>query len=210
MTADPSNSSPPSPASDGRLISLSDGVFAFAMTLMVITLDVPKPESVSTADLPGTVQKQWPEFLSYGLTFWIIATYWFVHRRFFRQITGEDGAVGWINMLFLFSIVFLPYPCDMMGDFSDSRFALIFYATSMIVTSLVLTVLWEYSRRRGLMDKDVAEREHIGARVRGALIPGVMLLSIALSFFSLTAARFSWTLILVGEIVLRRSSGGTG
>jgi uncharacterized membrane protein len=109
MTADSPNQDP-NPISDGRLISLSDGVFAFAMTLMVITLDVPKPETVSTADLPRAVQQQWPEFLSYGLTFWIIATYWFVHRRFFRQITGEDNAVGWINMLFLFSIVFLPYP----------------------------------------------------------------------------------------------------
>ncbi|MGD9891559.1 MAG: TMEM175 family protein [Dehalococcoidia bacterium] len=203
MTADPSNQSGPTPISDGRLISLSDGVFAFAMTLMVITLDVPKPDSVTTAELPRAVQRQWPEFLGYGLTFWIIATFWFVHRRFFRQIVAEDVAVGWLNIAFLFCIVFLPYPTDMMGDFEQSRFALIFYATTMIVTSAILSVLWEYSRRRGLMAKSVVEREHFSARLRSALIPSVMLLSIALSFFSLAAARISWTLILVGEIVLK-------
>jgi uncharacterized membrane protein len=208
MTADSPNQDP-NPISDGRLISLSDGVFAFAMTLMVITLDVPKPESVSTAELPRAVQQQAPEFFSYGLTFWIIATYWFVHRRFFRQITGEDNAVGWINMLFLFSIVFLPYPCDMMGDFNDSQFALVFYAATMVATSLILSGLWQYSRAHGLMAKDVAEREHFTAKVRGALIPGVMLLSIGLSFFSLTAARISWSLILIGEIVLRRPATGS-
>ena len=90
-----------------------------------------------------------------------------------------------------------------------SRFALIFYAATMIATSLILTILWEYSRRRGLMDKDVADREHFSTRARSALIPGVMLLSIGLSFFSLTAARTSWSLILIGEIVLRRSATGS-
>jgi uncharacterized membrane protein len=205
MTADSSNQSPPPPISDGRLISLSDGVFAFAMTLMVITLDVPKPDSVTTAELPRAVQKQWPEFFGYFLTFWIIATYWFVHRRFFRQIVSEDAVVGWLNIAFLFCIVFLPYPTDMMGDFNQSQFALVFYATTMIVSSAVLSVLWEYSRARGLIVKDLAVREHFSARLRSALIPSVMLLSIALSFISLPAARTSWSLILIGEIVLKRS-----
>lgn len=208
MTADSSDASPPPPIADGRLVSLSDGVFAFAMTLMVITLDVPKPDSVTTADLPRTVQRQWPEFLSYFLSFWIIVTYWFVHRRMFRQITSEDAMLGWLNIFFLFCIVFLPYPTDMMGDFYSSQFALIFYAVTMIVTSVSISLLWEYSRARGLTIKNVPERMHASAKFRGVLIPGVMLLSIGLSFFSLAAARFSWVLILVGEFALRHTLDG--
>lgn len=205
MTSDSSNTPPP-PISDGRLISLSDGVFAFAMTLMVITLDVPRPDTVTTAELPRTVQRQWPEFFSYLVTFWVIATLWFVHRRLFREITSEDTALGWLNIAFLFCIVFLPYPSDMMGDFADSRFALIFYAGTMVVTSFILSALSEYSRWRGLFMKDLPPNVYREGRFRSVLVAGVMLISIGISFYSINAARFSWLLILVGEVVIRRSS----
>jgi uncharacterized membrane protein len=205
MTPD-NTGSPPPLISDGRLISLSDGVFAFAMTLMVITLDVPRPDAVTIDELPRTVQKQWPEFFSYLVTFWVIATFWFVHRRLFREIINEDTVVGWLSILFLFCIVFLPYPSDMMGNFPESQFALVFYAGTMAATSFVLSALSEYSRSRGLFMKDLPTNVYREGRFRSVLVAGVMLVSIGISFYSLDAARFSWLLILVGEAAIRRSS----
>src|SRR5215204_4385331 len=129
----PPTAPPAPPASDGRVLSLSDGVFAFALTLMVLTVTVPTPASVPSADLAAAVRRQWPEFASYAVSFLVVAVFWFAHRRLFRLVVADDGPSGWLNIAFLFAVTFLPYPTDMAGNYGDSRFAIVFYAVSMVV-----------------------------------------------------------------------------
>jgi uncharacterized membrane protein len=180
-------------------------VFAFALTLMVVTLDVPQPHEVTDAALPRTVRGQWPEFLSYGISFLVIGIFWFAHRRLFRQIVADDTISGWLNVLFLFCIAFLPYPTDMQGNFPDSRFALNFYNVWTVITSLALFVLWEYVRRYPRLTGGQVPPSPLGHEVlRESLIAGPFLLSILVSFVSVDAARYCWFLLLPGHLYRRR------
>src|SRR5262245_17990493 len=114
MTSSDERSVPEPPASDGRVLALSDGVFAFALTLMIVTLDVPKPDDVPAADLVRTVKDQGPAFFSYTVSFWVIGLFWFAHRRMYHRVVADDAGADWLNIAFLFSIAFLPYPTDMV------------------------------------------------------------------------------------------------
>jgi uncharacterized membrane protein len=202
---DPGDAPAPPPASDGRVLSLSDGVFAFALTLMVLTVSVPTPASVPAAELAGEVRRQWPQFASYALSFWVVAVFWFAHRRLFRLVVADDDVSGWLNVAFLFAVAFLPYPTDMAGNYRDSRFSATLYAASMVVVSLALTALseWVTSHPRltgGPLDRSV--RRYL--RLRAAATAGPFLLSLAVLPFGLAPARACWLLVSLGHLALAR------
>lgn len=188
-----------------RLISLSDGIFAFAMTLMVLQFDMPTPEKVAAGSLRREVLDQWPSLLSYALSFFVIANYWIVHHGMFRMIRSHDAGLVWLNILFLFSISFLPFPTDVMGEYDSDSFAVLFYAVAMSVTSLLSTVIWLYvSRRPRLLAGSVTPalaRYHL---LRGTGTTAIFLISAGLAEIDLTAARLFWLSLLVYHRALAR------
>jgi uncharacterized membrane protein len=180
-----------------RIIGLSDGVFAFAMTLMVLQLDVPSPASVATSDVAHQVLKQWPSFVAYALSFFMVANYWIVHHRIFRRIKAHDARLLWLNILCLFTISFLPFPTDVMGEYGETAFATSFYALSMATTSLILTLItWYASRDRRLVRQEVTPRQLRYNLLRGFGISGVFLASIGVALVSAGGARFFWLLLI--------------
>ena len=84
-----------------RISGLSDSVFAFAMTLMVLQFDTPSPETVAAGRLARDVIRQWQSLLAYVITFLVVASFWVAHHRTFRYIRSSDAAVVWLNILFL-------------------------------------------------------------------------------------------------------------
>jgi uncharacterized membrane protein len=188
---------PPSAADDDpsndRIISLSDGIFAFAMTLMVLQFDLPAPGRVAAGALRHDVLSQWPALISYAISYFVIANYWIVHHRMFRLIRTHDTGLIWINVAFLFSISFLPFPTDVVGEYRNEPFAVAFYALAMAATSLLSTVLWWYvSRRPRLLTSSVTRelaRYHL---LRGICVTAIFLASAALARIDTTLAQCSW------------------
>jgi uncharacterized membrane protein len=187
------------------VLSLSDGVFAFALTLMVLTLTVPTPATVAPADLPASVRRQSPEFLSYAISFLVVAVFWFAHRRLFRIVVADDGPSGWLNIAFLFGIAFLPYPTDMWGNYMESAFALAFYDVSMAAVSLTLTVLSEWvTAHPRLTGGPLSPQVRRYQRLRAAATAGPFLLSLLLVPVSLNAARWCLLIVPIGHLGLQR------
>jgi len=190
---------------ESRALSLSDGVFAFSMTLMVLTLSQPEPGRVATDDLARAVLDQVPSLVSYFFSFIVIAFFWQAHRRVFRYVTHHDTFVEWLNVLFLFSVSFLPYPTDIAGDYNDQRFSVVFYGASIWLTSTLLSLLWWYvSKDRRFLHARVPVQLINYQQARGLIIPFVALLSIGVSFASLNAAWLCWLLVPVGQIAVRQ------
>lgn len=94
-----------------RIIFFSDAIFAIVMTLLI--LDIPVPEiapGLAQAELPSRVLELWPKFFSYVLSFLVIGTYWLAHHGTYRYIESYDRGLMWLNLLFLLSISFVPFP----------------------------------------------------------------------------------------------------
>ena len=145
----------------GRIEAFSDGVFAIAITLLV--LDIGVPESAFDDLWRGIVQ-QWPAYLGYATSFITIGGIWLVHHGIFRRLQYANSRVMRLNLLLLMAVSFLPYPTRLIAeaihDDDAERAAVIFYGGSLLVISLLLGALWgSVARDRYLLRPEVTEQE---------------------------------------------------
>jgi uncharacterized membrane protein len=190
-----------------RIVNFSDAVFAIVITLLVLDIRVPNiPEGLVSQELPGRILALGPKFLSYVISFLVIAIYWQVHHRVFRPIRRYDRTLLWLNFLFLMAISFLPFPTSLLGEYSEEQLSVVIYASNAAIASLLLvSISWYAAAEHRLVSPDLvddeAERQQ---RVQGLAVPVVFLLSIGISFFSPRAAMYSWLLLSVTDPTIRR------
>ena len=189
-----------------RLLFFSDAVFAIVMTLLVLEIRVPEVSPhLAAMEVPNKVLALGPKFFSYMLSFLVIGTYWIAHHQTFRYVRSYNRMLLWLNLLFLLSISFIPFPTGLLGQYGNLRFAVIFYAASVGLARLLLALEWLY-----ITKGPIRTSEDLGSRLakyhsfRGFVIPLVFLISIGISFFSLNLAVYSWVLLFILDAVTWR------
>jgi uncharacterized membrane protein len=186
-----------------RIVFFSDAVFAIAITILV--LDIRVPDGLSPVQLPTQVLGLAPKYLSYAISFLVLAVYWQVHHRVFRPIRRYDGTLVWLNFLFLMAVAFLPFPTSLLGEYGGQRVSVAVYAANAAVASLLLSAIsWHAIRGHRLVAVDFDEEEARLRRLQGLAVPVVFLASIVVSFFSPMAAMYSWLLLAVTDPLVRR------
>ena len=188
-----------------RLLTLSDGVIAIALTLLVLQLRVPDPSQLanpdSAADLAAQLSKGSASLVSYVISFYVIAQFWMVHRQVFRRLSDQEEGLEWVNFAFLFTITIMPFASDLLGDFVGNPLAVDIFALNLLLASLSTQAMIIIARRKGLLISDARERS---ARISAAVVPVVMAASIGLSWWSTSAAMYSWILIAVVPAAIER------
>src|SRR5215472_15319593 len=114
-----------------RLEAFSDGVFAVAITLLVLNLQVPQITAIS--ELVPRLVELWPKLLSYVLSFVLVGIYWVAHHNTFHYIKRSDRNLLWLNILLLLCIVFIPFPTALLGQYPELRVSIIIYGGIAIV-----------------------------------------------------------------------------
>lgn len=186
-----------------RIVFFSDAVFAIAITILV--LDIRVPYGLSPAELPAEVLGLWPKYLSYVVSFLVLAIYWQAHHRVFRPIRGYDGTLVWLNFLFLMAVAFLPFPTSLLGEYGREQVSVVIYAANAAVASLLLSAIsWYAGRGHRLVPPDHDDEESKIRRLQGLAVPAVFLASIGVSFFSPMAAMYSWLLLAITDSIIRR------
>lgn len=154
-----------------RLVAFSDGVFAIAITLLILEI---KPPSEDEHLLHGLLAL-WPSYLAYALTFLFIGQVWANHHVMFDHIRAADRTMLLLNMLVLMVVAFLPFAtsvlADALRDGDDQRTAVVFYAIAFDLTALTFNAVWQYARRRKLLSNalDAEGAAAIGRRFQLAL-----------------------------------------
>jgi uncharacterized membrane protein len=190
-----------------RIVNLSDGVFAIAITLLILDIRVPDiPENLVASELPGQLLSLWPKYLGYFLSFVGISTFWMIHHSIFRPITGYDRPLLYLNFLFLMLVAFVPFPTSLLGEYGNQQLPVAVYAATLAVGRLLLTALHWYSTRDDRLLGEVQDPRTVRFfLIRGLTIPAIFLLSIGISFFSVSAAIWSWLVMLaVDAVIVRR------
>ncbi|HTY80863.1 MAG TPA: TMEM175 family protein [Candidatus Bathyarchaeia archaeon] len=194
--------------STGRLEAFSDGVFAIAITLLVLELSVPER---GFEDLWKGIADQWPSYLAYITSFVTIGGMWMAHHGIFRRLASADGMVMRLNILLLMLVSFLPFPTKLMAEAIDKtthaeRAAVIFYGLVLLAISLVTGALWRYvAAHRDLIEPEVSDDE---IRTITALTTpniGFYVAVVLLAFIAPQVAAFGYLLIAV--IALFRQHG---
>jgi TMEM175 potassium channel family protein len=190
-----------------RIVNLSDGVFAIAITLLVLNIQVPDiPEKVVSSQLPEALLSLWPKYLGYLLSFVGISAFWLIHHSIFRPIRSYDRSLLYLNFLFLMVVAFVPFPTALLGEYGDHQLPVAIYAATLAVGRLLLTAIHWYSTRNDrLLDEPQDPATVRFFLRRGLMIPAIFLLSIGISFFNVGVAIWTWLIMLVVDaVVIRR------
>jgi uncharacterized membrane protein len=189
---------------------LSDGVFAFAITLLVLNFDAPAAPETTTITARMVV-RLWPDLFSYVISFLVIGNFWVDHRHIFRHVRRHTPRVTWINLLLLMSVAFLPYPTSLLGDFGG-RIPVALYAASMATTGSLEYWLWRHvSSRDALLVEGVDERLVRFDRAQYLAAPLVFALSIPVALFvAVDLALALWGTLFILLPLLKRRYGVSG
>jgi uncharacterized membrane protein len=180
-----------------RLETFSDGVFAIAITLLVLLFEVPHLSDGES--LTHALTHQWPSYASYVVSFVTIGIIWVNHHTLFRHIVRVDRVFLFINVLFLMCVAFIPYPTAVVARFvrsGDARAAAALYGITMTSMAVSFNVLWQYAARGYRLLAADADRREVAGITRsfwpGALIYGT---ATAVAFASSTASVVLYALI---------------
>jgi uncharacterized membrane protein len=144
----------------GRLEAFSDGVFAIAITLLVLDIAVP---ASAEAHLLRSIANLWPSYLGYVTSVSTIGAIWLGHVAITEYLERTDVGFVRLNLLLLLVIAFLPFPTRLFAEFigtdSPERVAATIYGLSLLLASTLLLVLWRYALRNRLVRPDAADEE---------------------------------------------------
>jgi len=187
-----------------RIVAFSDGVFAIAITLLVLQLEV--PQHTSNADLWPKLWAERQDVFAYAISFAVVGRFWLVHHRFFGEVIRFDNRLIALNLFYLAWIVLMPFSSQVLGDHGGAEAAVVLYAANLVGVILVGSLLFSYAHRNGLTRTSPDE---VRADQRRSLaIAAFFLASIPIAFLDPTLAPYCWLALFVsgtaGRLVRRR------
>jgi len=189
--------------------ALSDGVFAIAITLLVLEISVPPG---SGDDLLRAFLNQWPSYLAYVVSFATIGGVWLGHNVITESLHQADARLIRLNLLLLMVVSFLPFPTRLLAEYiresGPERVAATVYGLTLLAAAGLVSALWRYALRQGLIhpDADDADVRMLTRRLAPGLAGYVVLIVVGL--FLPMVAVFGYLAIAVNLLIpVRRRSG---
>ena len=182
--------------------AFSDGVFAIAITLLVLEIAVP---AGSEADLLGAVLDQWPSYLAYLVSFSTIGAVWLEHTVITEFLERATSVFIRLNLLLLLVVSFLPFPTKLLGEYvgeeAPARVAVTIYGLTLFLASALVSLLWRYAVRERLIRPDIADTDV--KMITNRLTPGLAgyVLMIVLGLFLPVVAVLGYLIIAVYIII---------
>ncbi|HJQ19691.1 MAG TPA: TMEM175 family protein [Gemmatimonadaceae bacterium] len=142
-------------AETSRVEAFSDGVFAIAITLLILEIHVPP---ATDGALARSLLHLWPSFLAFLASFMTIGVMWMNHHRLFTLIETTDDVLMAVNLLLLLGITWIPFPTALLAEHlreTDGRVAGVVYAWSFFAIALVFNFMWRYAVRARLVANDL-------------------------------------------------------
>lgn len=187
-----------------RIASFSDAIFAVAITLLILNINLPLiPKGQVSQELGPAVKELIPHFWSFVLSFAVIGVYWMSHHGIFRFIKRSNRLFLWLNLAFMMSIVFLPFSTSMLGQYGGDRLAVMFYAGNLTMTGGLMGLLWWYaaSGNNRLVSKELSPETRKHIMIATLLPASIFFISIFVALVSTSAAKYLWLAIIPAEIL---------
>jgi uncharacterized membrane protein len=166
-----------------RIETLTDGIFAIAMTLLVLGIQVPTlPGAVTPAEFRTHVISILPQIFTYIVSFILLAVFWMNHHIFFI-IKRANTTLLWINVFWLMSIAFVPFSTSMIGRYGQFQLSQLIFDLNIFIIGVLWYANWRYSSHKGFVDEKVMPYVNQISRANLSL-PVVAVIAIMASFIS--------------------------
>ena len=177
-------------AETSRIEAFSDGVFAIAITLLILNIKIPP---AGNDDLSAELIGQWPSYFSFLVSFAFIGIMWMNHHRLFTHIARSDDVLLILNLLLLLGVVVVPFPTAVLAlhlGQAGQLPALILYNATYVFIAVIFNLLWRYasSAKRHLLARDVDPASVQRISNQYALGPICYLACLGLSWVSAAAS----------------------
>jgi len=194
-----------------RLQYFSDAVFAIAMTLLVLDIEIP---DVQESRLGDALRDALPQVFAFVLSFAVIAATWVAHHRRFEIVRVADRRLVQLNFALLLVVTFLPFPTAVLSEYGSETPAVVLYAGTVAALGLIQLVTWSHGRTAGLLKTEIDEATYRYGRRAHAVDPAVFLASIVVALLGFPlAAMLTWLAIPLASWLVRRTAdrgGSTG
>jgi uncharacterized membrane protein len=191
-----------------RLIGLTDDVFAFAITLLVLELVTPVVIGpASNTSLAAALASEYQSFIDLAVSFWVASLLWLAHHRIFRYIKGCDTGLLTLNLLFLFFIVLIPFATRVLDSYDSLQVAMLVFTIPLIGANLMNASIWRYACSSHLVDERTPQRTMRWLLVRGPVGAAMFAVSVLLAFIHPDVAFASWFAIPPALVLLDRRYG---
>jgi uncharacterized membrane protein len=138
-----------------RIAALSDGVFAIAMTLIVLEIHVPDPGPVqSEQDLWSALLTLGPRLLTYLLSFLTLGIFWSAQQTQLNLFATADRDLSWLQLVFLATVALMPFSTSLLAEFITFRLALVAYWANILLLGVIVYLAMIYAEGHGLLNKD--------------------------------------------------------
>jgi uncharacterized membrane protein len=184
-----------------RVANLSDGVYAIAMTLLVVTIGVP---AASDAHIGEELERLLPQFGAFFLSFAVIAFYWRAHHQFLSLLTAVDGPLLTWNLVYLAMIAFLPFLTDVLGEHGGVGLVVAAYALNVAAISAMESVMLAVAHVDGLLERPLPADVYRYALFSSTAPVVVFVISAGVALLSVTAAYACWASLLVIQPLMGR------
>lgn len=178
----------------GRLEALSDGIFAFAMTLLVINIEVPDevPAIVAPEPVQALLAKLYPDFAHYFLAFIILAAFWVIHHSFMSHLRFVDRKLLWLNILGLMCIALIPFSTQLADTYVHYPASAIIFELNILAVGMIFLSQWLYaSESRRLVADELPDADI--SRVTWSIF-GMPLLSLAA--MGIAFLGYTWSILV--------------
>ncbi len=191
----------------GRLEGLSDGIFAFAMTLLVVGLDLPDKTTIvqSTGFAMDTLVSLESDFLHYILAFLILGAFWLSHHTQLHSVKRIDKMYVWLNLSVLLFVALLPFSTSFSGDFPKVPVGAMVFEASLFAIGIAMFCQWLYATQGHRLVEPTLDEGYIRyIRISNLVVPFVSVVGIIIALTGVTWSSVVYlTLPIVGYVVYR-------
>lgn len=187
-----------------RVLAFSDGLFAIAMTLLVVGIEVPDLSSPSEGELLDALRDLDASFFGFAISFFVIGRYWIAHHQLFGLLRGVDYRFVWLNLVYLAFVAFLPFPTGVLGDYFENPVALGLYAAAAALVSGFEVVLFRHAYRHDLLARRPPDDVYRWSLVASLMPVAFFAASIPVAFASTTLGAILWLGVIPAEMLWSR------
>lgn len=186
-------------------MTLTDGIFAIAMTLLVLSIEVPKKEAVTAgAALHQYLLALYPQFFNYFLSFYLLSRLWINLHRVYHDIIRTDDRHIWINISLLMFVVLVPFSASLDAEYSGDFSAVAIFHANMLVIAVLYFWNWSYAaRNHRLIEADFPDAVITLMKKRMLVFPVTALLALLISIMTPSYSTLTYLFIPFCVVRLR-------